>query len=102
MVMATGTSIQTLIESIPGVYGGTPRLARSGLPILQLAADYESGMRLAEFHEAYPEIDDESLHAGIAYYLLNRAAIDEELRVRREEALADFAECEARRAAESA
>jgi uncharacterized protein (DUF433 family) len=102
MAMATGTSIQTLIEAIPGVYGGRPRLARSGLPIIQLAAEYQSGMRLTEFHEAYPHIDDESLHAGIAYYLLNREAIDEELRVRDEEGRAAFAEWTAKRAAESA
>ncbi|MBA4181972.1 MAG: hypothetical protein C0506_15380, partial [Anaerolinea sp.] len=96
--MATGTSIQTLIEAIPGVYGGRPRLARSGLPIIQLAAEYQSGMRIAELHEAYPQIDDESLYAGIAYYLLNKAAIDEELRVRDEEGRSAFAEWKAQRA----
>ncbi len=71
--------IATLIESIPGVYGGRPRLARSGLPIIQLVAEYRSGMRVPELRDAHPHIDAESLYAGLAYYFANRAALDAEL-----------------------
>ena len=74
--MAAAIDIGVLIESLPGVYGGQARLARSGLPIIQLVAEYCSGMRIAEFVDAYPSIDEESLYAGIAYYLANREALD--------------------------
>ena len=84
--------IGTLIESIPGVYGGRPHLARSGLPIIQLVADYRSGMRLADFREAYPHVDDESLYAGLAYYFANREALDAELDQRDAEGEAAYQE----------
>ncbi len=71
--------IGRLIECTPGVYGGRPRLARSGLPIIQLVADYQAGMRLEEFYDAYPGISEAEIHAGIAYYLVNKATLDAEL-----------------------
>jgi len=37
--------IDRLIDSKPDVYGGQPRLARSGFPLIQLVADYQAGMR---------------------------------------------------------
>ena len=54
-------------------------LLRSGFPIIQLVADYQSGMRIDELKENYPHIDEESLYAGIAFYLANKAACDAEL-----------------------
>ncbi|MGH8430264.1 MAG: DUF433 domain-containing protein [Solimonas sp.] len=84
--MATRTvDISTLIGSRPGVYGGRLLLLRSGFPMIQLVADYQSGMRVDDFKEAYPHIDEESLYAGIAYYLANRQALDEELEERERE-----------------
>jgi uncharacterized protein (DUF433 family) len=81
----TLVDISTLIQSIPGVYGGRPVLVRSGLPIIQLVADYRSGMRVDDFHEAYPYVDDASLFAGLAYYFANREALDVELDERDQE-----------------
>lgn len=84
--MATKTvDISTLIGSIPGVYGGRLLLLRSSFPMIQLVADYQSGMRIDAFKEAYPHIDEESLYAGIAYYLANREALDDELEERERE-----------------
>ena len=71
--------INQLLESRPGVYGGRVCLVRSGLPVLQLAADLRSGMQMEQLKAAYPEIDDASLHAGLAYYFANRDALDAEL-----------------------
>ena len=79
---APTVDISTLIGSKPGVYGGRLLLLRSSFPIIQLVADYQSGMRIEDFKEAYPHIDEESLYAGIAFYLANRAACDEELEER--------------------
>lgn len=71
--------INQLLESRPGVYGGRVCLVRSGLPVLQLAADLRSGMQMDDLKVAYPEIDDASLHAGLAYYFANREILDAEL-----------------------
>jgi len=102
MATAAVVDIGSLIESIPGVYGGRPRLARSGFPIIQLVADYQSGMRVADFLEAYPHIDEESVYAGIAYYLANRAALDAELDERNREGAAAYRRWKAERAQASA
>ncbi len=80
---ATLIDIGTLIESIPGVYGGRPRLARSGLPIIQLVAEVRAGRTIQEIISAYG-LDEESGYAGLAFYLANKAALDQELDERNE------------------
>ncbi len=70
--------IGTLIESIPGVYGGLPRLARTGLPIIQLVAELRGGRTIDEVMDAYG-LDPESGYAGLAFYLANKAALDQQL-----------------------
>jgi uncharacterized protein (DUF433 family) len=84
MTAPVTVDIGSLITAAPNVYGGRPRLSRSGFPILQLVGDYQAGMRVAEFLDAYPQLDEESVYAGIAYYLANRAALDAELAERDE------------------
>lgn len=81
--------IGTLIESIPGVYGGRPRLARSGLPIIQFVAEHQFG-GLDEVRAAHPYVDEESLYAGLAYYLANKDALDAELEERDREGVAAY------------
>jgi uncharacterized protein (DUF433 family) len=74
--------LDSLIESIPGVYGGRPRLKNGGLPIIQLVAEYHAGRRVPDFQRAYPFLDEASIYAGIAYYLANKEALDAELEER--------------------
>lgn len=77
--MSTGlVDINTLISSIPGVYGGEPRLARSGLPILQVAAEVRAGRTISEIIEDH-DLDAESGYAGLAFYFANKAAVDAQL-----------------------
>ncbi len=83
MTTASLIDIGTLIESIPGVYGGRPRLARSGLPIIQLVAEIRGGRTIQEIIEAY-DLDEESGYAGLAFYLANKAALDQDLDERNE------------------
>jgi uncharacterized protein (DUF433 family) len=68
MTTASLIDIGTLIESIPGVYGGRPRLARSGLPIIQLVAEIRGGRTIQEIIDAYA----------------NKAALDQDLDERNE------------------
>jgi len=79
--------IGTLIEATPGVYGGRPCVAGTRFPILQVAANFNAGMTPAEFVEYYDFLDLAHVHAGIAYYLANKAAIDAELARNLEEGL---------------
>lgn len=83
MTTASLIDIGTLIESIPGVYGGRPRLARSGLPIIQLVAEIRGGRTIQEIIDAY-ELDEESGYVGLAFYLANKAALDQDLDERNE------------------
>jgi uncharacterized protein (DUF433 family) len=78
MTTAAHVDIGSLIESIPGVYGGRPRLARSGFPIIQLVAELRGGETIEGVMRRF-ELDPESAYAGLAYYLANKAALDQEL-----------------------
>lgn len=78
MATAELVDIGTLIESIPGVYGGLPRLARTGLPIIQLVAELRGGRTIDEIMHAFG-LDPESGYAGLAFYLANKVALDQQL-----------------------
>ncbi len=78
MATAELVDIGTLIESIPGVYGGLPRLARTGLPIIQLVAELRGGETIEQVIDEYG-LDQESGYAGLAFYLANKATLDQQL-----------------------
>lgn len=77
--------IGTLIESRPDVYGGRPCLAGTRFPVLQIASDFRRGMSASEIVDAYEGLDEAHVHAGIAYYLANKDAVDAELEAERRE-----------------
>jgi uncharacterized protein (DUF433 family) len=83
----------TLIEATPGVYGGRPCLAGTRMPILQIAVLTSDGVPPSEIARRW-ELDLAKVHAGIAYYLANKEAIDRELdeetRLHHEAAAADL------------
>jgi uncharacterized protein (DUF433 family) len=71
--------IGTLITSTPGVYGGRPCLAGTRFPVLQIAAYVRDGWTAAQILREHPRLDEAKVHAGITYYLANRAEFDAEL-----------------------
>ena len=71
--------LDTLIQRKPGVNGGRPCLAGTGFSIFQLSVLYNEGASAEEILRQYPHLDLTRIHAGIAYYLANRAKIDAEL-----------------------
>ena len=75
--------IGTLVEATPGVYGGQPCLAGTRFPILQVAAEFNGGRSAEEIVAAYEGLDLPRVHAGIAYYLANKRAVDAELKRRK-------------------
>lgn len=77
MVAVAATGIGTLIHSTPGVNGGRPCLAGTGLSVMQIAVLYNGGMSPAEILADYPHLDLTRIYAGITYYLANRPALDD-------------------------
>lgn len=73
------TELGTLVQRRPDVNGGRPCLAGTGFSVHQLSALYNEGARADEILTRHPELDLARIHAGIAYYLANRARIDAEV-----------------------
>jgi uncharacterized protein (DUF433 family) len=89
--------IGKLIECTPGVYGGRPCLAGTRFPILQVAAHYNAGLRPEQFVSEHG-LDLTAVYAGIAYYLANRPAVDQEIEAEVREYDAALAQRRAERA----
>lgn len=87
--------IGTLVTRTPGVVGGRPCLKGTAIPILRIAVMQEEGLSASEMLEEYPHLDLALIHAGLAYYFANRAAIDFELDEERRQFEAAFAKQEA-------
>ncbi len=69
----------SLIECTPGVSGGRPCLAGTGMPVVQIAVHYHRGESPERILRRYPHLDLQRIHAAIACYLLNQAEMDAEL-----------------------
>ena len=94
MVTTVETDIGTLIHRRPGLNGGRPCLAGTGMSVHQIAVEYTSGAAPEEILRRYPHLDLARIHAGITYYFANRAWLDVEIE---EEVLAYQREVERRR-----
>lgn len=80
MAATANVDIGSLIRSTPGVNGGRPCIAGTGISVLQIAALFGSGLTPEEIHAEYPQVSVASVLAAITYYMANREAIDAELR----------------------
>ena len=72
----TPVDIGTLIRRTPGVKGGRPCLADTGMSVQRVAVLYRSGMTVEAIHEEYPHITLDLMYAAITYYLANSEEID--------------------------
>lgn len=79
MASATEVDIGTLIVSTEGVVGGSPRIAGTRISVKHIAEDYNEGLTVQQMLELYPTIDAMGAHAAIAYYLANKAAVDQDI-----------------------
>ena len=77
--MATVTDIGTFITQTPGVCGGRPRIAGTGVSIRRVAGWYKMGRSPEEIADQYGHLNLAQVHAAIAYYHANRDEIDAEL-----------------------
>ena len=92
--MASLTDIGTLIAQTPGICGGRPRIAGTGVSIRRIAGWYKLGLTPEEIATQIPHLSLAQVHAALAYYHANRDAMDAEMAA--EEAEADRLEREHR------
>ncbi|MBA4179461.1 MAG: hypothetical protein C0506_02635 [Anaerolinea sp.] len=71
--------IDSLLTRTPGVYGGRLCLAGTRYPMTQVAVHYREGMTADEIVAEFEGLSLAAVHAAIAYYLANRAAVDAEI-----------------------
>jgi uncharacterized protein (DUF433 family) len=77
--MATLTDIGTLIAQTPGICGGRPRIAGTGVSIQRIAGWYKMGFTPEEIADQYGHLSLAQVHAALAYYHANRDQMEAEL-----------------------
>ncbi len=75
----TTTELGSLIERAEGIAGGRPCLAGTGMPVVQIAIHYRAGESPKRILRRFPHLDLTRIHAAVAYYLANQAAMDAEI-----------------------
>ena len=98
--MATLTDIGTLIAQSPGICGGRPRIAGTGVSIRRIAGWYKLGLTPEEIATQIPHLTLAQVHAALAYYHANRDEMEAEMAA--EEAEADRLEREHRESRQKA
>ena len=77
--MTTATDIGSLITQTPGICGGRPRIAGSGVSVRRIAGWYKMGRSPEEIADQYGNLSLGQVYAALAYYYVNRDEIDAEL-----------------------
>jgi len=77
--MSTVTDIGTLIEQTPGIRGGRPCIAGTGVAVLRIAGWYKMGWTPEEISRRIGHLSLAQVYAALAYYHANQEAIDAEM-----------------------
>jgi uncharacterized protein (DUF433 family) len=89
--MAALVELASLLESDPAHRGGRPYIAGTRVSVARIGVLYSDGMSPDEIAQdaslALPQV-----YAALAYYLSNRAAVDEDVRLQDAETLRIAAE----------
>ena len=85
--MSTATDIGSLITQTPGICGGRPRIADTGVSVQRIVGWYKMGRMPEEIADQYGHLSLAQVYAALAYYHANRAEIEDYLA--REESLYD-------------
>lgn len=92
--MATLTDIGSLIAQTPGVCGGRPCIAGTGVSVRRIVGWYKLGWSPEEIADRIGHISLAQVHAALAYYHANQEAMEAEIAM--EEAECDRLEREHR------
>jgi uncharacterized protein (DUF433 family) len=75
--MAAEVEIGTLISRTPGLRGGRPCIAGTGVSVQRIATWHNSGLIPEEIVSKIGHINLAQVHAALAYYYVNKSEIDE-------------------------
>jgi uncharacterized protein (DUF433 family) len=84
--MAALTDIGTLIARTPGICGGRPRIAGTGVSVRRIAGWSKMGLTPEEIAAEIPHLTLAQVHAALTYYHANRELIEAEMEAERAEA----------------
>ena len=73
------TDIGTLIAQRPGVCGGRPCIAGTGVSVHRIAVWYKQGLTPEEIATEIPHLTLAEVHAAVAYYHANRDQMEAEI-----------------------
>jgi uncharacterized protein (DUF433 family) len=77
--MATSTEIGSLISRRPGIRGGRPCIAGTGVSVRRIAQWHNMGLIPEEIVRKFGHLSFAQIHAALAYYHANQAEIDSDL-----------------------
>src|SRR5436190_16938114 len=77
--MATAFDIGALITQEPGIHGGRPIIAGTGVTVQRIVVWYKLGLMPEEIAERIGHLSLAQVYAALAYYHANRDAVDSEI-----------------------
>ncbi|HLG15295.1 MAG TPA: DUF433 domain-containing protein [Blastocatellia bacterium] len=77
--MATRFDIGALITQEPGIHGGRPIIAETGVTVQRIVVWYKPGLMPEEIAERIGHLSLAQVYAAIAYYHANREAVESEI-----------------------
>jgi len=77
--MSALIDIGTLITQTPGIHGGRPIIAGTGVTVQHIAVWYKLGYSPEEIARKIDHLSLAQIYAALAYYYANREAIDEDI-----------------------
>lgn len=77
--MPVEVDIGNLIIQTPGICGGRPRIAGTGVSVRRIVGWDRQGLSPAEIVTQIPHLSLGQVHAALAYYYANRASLDAQI-----------------------
>ena len=77
--MVSAVEIGSLIDRVPAIRGGRPKIAGTGVTVMRVAAWYKMGLTPEEIATQYGHLSLAQVHAALAYYHANPEEIETDL-----------------------
>ena len=77
--LETQLDIGSLIVRVPGIKGGTPCIAGTGVTVRTIARWYKLGLTAEDIAGKIPHLTLAQVYTALAYYHANRAAMEAEM-----------------------
>jgi len=84
--MGTVIDIGTLIVRTPGVCGGRPRIAGTGVSVRRIVGWYKLGLSPEEIADRIGHLSLAQVYAALAYYHANREGVEADIAAEEAEA----------------